>query len=201
MIMDHFTGFMEFLDVERQSCGKAALKLPIVTDPFKDAARQKTNSMFRSLMLQILQQHSSVPDSVLAIYNGHEHEQPSEERMLKTFKSIIAKCKQLYIIIDALDECPYNDGERVRLVSLLGSFKDFNLPIFHILVTSRKEPDLVGIEKLVTFPPIGIQTGDVNSDILLHVRMQLCNDSKLCDWPQEMKDKIEIKLSRDAHGM
>ena len=121
--------------------------------------------------------------------------------MLEAFKSIIAKSKEVYIIIDALDECPYNNGERARLVSLLSSFKDFNLLNFHILVTSRKEPDLVGIEKLVTFPPIGIQTGDVNGDILLHVRKQLCNDPKLCDWPQETKDEIEMKLSRGAHGM
>ncbi|KAL8822478.1 MAG: hypothetical protein Q9191_006789, partial [Dirinaria sp. TL-2023a] len=168
---------------------------------FKDAARQKTSSMLRSLVLQILRQHSVVPDAVLGIYEGHEHEQPSREGLLKALEAMISKCKQVYIILDALDECPSSNNERAKLVSMLKFFKHFDMTNLHMLVTSRKELDLVDLEKLVTSWPISIQNSDVDNDILLHVRTQLCNDPKLCNWPQEVKDQVEQKLTSGAHGM
>ena len=157
--------------------------------------------MLRSLVLQILRQQSSVPDAVLSIYTGHEHERPSEKSLLKAFEAMISKSKQVYIILDALDECPSSDDERAKLVSMLRSFKAFDMPNLHTLVTSRKELDLVYLEKLVTSSPISMQNSDVDNDILLHVRMQLCSDPKLCNWPQEVKDQVETELVGGAHGM
>ncbi|KAG8526681.1 uncharacterized protein KY384_008110 [Bacidia gigantensis] len=198
-VQDPSAGFMGFQDVGRQSYDFKYVAYYYFS--FKDAARQNAKSMLRSLMLQVLCQQSSVPEAVLDIYDGHEHEQPSQEALLKAFKAIIAKSGQFYIILDALDECPSGNEERAKLLSMLTSFKKFDLPTLHILVTSRKELDLIDLEDLVTDPPVSIQNKDVNNDILLHVRMQLRSNPKLCGWPKEIKDEIESKLAGGSHGM
>ena len=41
----------------------------------------------------------------------------------------------------------------------------------------------------------------VDSDIRLHVRRLLADDSRLRKWPPKVKEEIEISLVRGARGM
>ena len=109
---------------------------------------------------------------------------------------------QTFIIADALDECPSNSTERAELCALLTEFSRWALPNLHILVTSRKEPDInEALSTLVTFPPICIQSKQVAADIRLHVRTELANDPKLKKWSLQIKEEIENTLVEGADGM
>jgi hypothetical protein len=120
---------------------------------------------------------------------------------MRTLRSILDSTEQAFIIIDALDECPYGE-ERTQLLMVLKEFSTWALPNLHIIVTSRKEPDIYKIlGLLVTSPPVCIQTEQVDADIRLHVKTQLANDVDLNEWPLKIKEEIETALVEGSNGM
>jgi len=93
---------------------------------------------------------------------------------------VLELAEQTLIIIDALDECPSYNKERTQLFAVLKVFSTWILPNLHILVTSRREPDIVeALTPLVTSPPVCIQSEQVDANIRLHVKNQLANNPKL----------------------
>lgn len=168
---------------------------------FSDSVRQKTSTLLRSLLLQLLRQQLSVPDVLVDIYTRHSHDVPPEMELIHALRSLISATGQVYFILDALDECPATNGERAKLITLLKAFKGFELSNLHILSTSRMELDLSDMSQMVTSPPMNIQTSELDADIRLHIRNQLANDPKLRCWPSDLQGEIEAELTRGACGM
>ena len=168
---------------------------------FSNSEKQKTNTLLRSLLLQLFRQQLSIPGALLDVYTRYKHEDPPECGLIAALRSIIEKMGETYIIIDALDECPSNRGERAKLIAMLDRFKEFNLLNLHILTTSRKEPDLDGLAQMVSSSPVNIQSSEVDKDIQLHVQNQLSTNPKLSRWPLIIREEIETTLVRGASGM
>ena len=142
-----------------------------------------------------------MPNTLLDLYARYEGDQPPESELMNALKSLLEANGRVYLIIDALDECPPINGERAKLVTMLDTLKNFGIPQLSILVTSRMESDLNGLAHMSTFPPVNIQTSELEGDIRLHVRNQLSNDSKLRGWPPDLRDEIEVELVAGACGM
>ena len=168
---------------------------------FSDSVRQKTSTLLRSLLLQLLRQQLSVPEILVDLYTRHSHDVPPETELINALRSLISATGQVYFILDALDECPATNGERAKLIALLKTFKGLDLPNLHILTTSRMEPDLSDMSQMVTAPPMNIQTSELDADIRLHIRNQMVNDPNLSCWPSDLQDEIEAELTRGACGM
>jgi hypothetical protein len=136
------------------------------------------------------------------LYNSYQHGQPPTDGLKEALRSMLAAFGQSYVIVDALDECPSGDGERTTLTALLTEFSKWSLPNLHILVTSRKEPDIdEALAPLLTNPPICIQSKQVDADIKVHVRTQLAIDLNLKKWSPQIKEDIETSLVNGANGM
>ncbi|MCJ1264868.1 hypothetical protein MMC22_004743 [Lobaria immixta] len=111
---------------------------------------------------------------------------------------------QIFLVIDALDECPIGDqGEsRAKVLALLTELSGWALPNLHVLVTSRKEQDNdKALASLLSFPSISIQTDQVQPDVRKYVKSQLANDLELKKWSSLIKEEIEKTLTEQAHGM
>jgi hypothetical protein len=110
--------------------------------------------------------------------------------------------RNTFIIIDALDECPSENGERRDLCNALGEIKEWAASNLHLLVTSRREAALIeSLEPLCTIDSISIQGAAVQSDIQKFVRSELSIDRRLQKWPADIQDDIEKSLVRGANGM
>jgi ankyrin repeat domain-containing protein 50 len=154
------------------------------------------------VLAQLVNQKQEIPDSLQSLHNGYQHGQPPTADLKRVLQSVLKLSGQTFIIADALDECPSNGTERMELCALLTEFSRWALPNLHILVTSRKEPDInEALSALVTFPPICIQSKQVDADIRLHVRNELANDPKLKKWSLQIKKEIENTLVEGADGM
>jgi hypothetical protein len=106
-----------------------------------------------------------------------------------------------FIVIDALDECP-KDGERSELLAALSDIKPRSMDNFHLLVTSRREPDIEAtLSPLLTTPAISLQGSHVDLDIQSHISHQLATDPKLKKWSPDIKEEIEQALRAGANGM
>jgi hypothetical protein len=109
---------------------------------FRRQHEQKLEDQIASLLKQLLQRLSSVPDNVKFIYNQHKDKQtrPSLDEILKTLESIITTYSRVYIVVDALDECQLSGGCRPKfLSSVLGLQARTGARLF---VTSRPIPDI-----------------------------------------------------------
>lgn len=128
-------------------------------------------------------------------------------RDLKSLLAAFALTEDLddiFIIADALDECPKNEEGRLRqeFLELITEVNAWSRSKIHLLVTSRPEPDVKEVlTPLVTTRAISIQGSQVKSDIQLYIRSQLLTDPKLKLWPSEVKKEMEKTLVAGADGM
>jgi hypothetical protein len=114
---------------------------------------------------------------------------------------VVGSLEDVFILVDALDECPRNTG-REELLDLIRDIKSWSLSNLHLLVTSRREPDIKeAIMPLLTSLEISIQGPGVESDIKLHITSQLATDPKLKKWSSDFKIEIENTLLAGANGM
>ncbi|KAF8513462.1 hypothetical protein JB92DRAFT_2721348, partial [Gautieria morchelliformis] len=125
-------------------------------------------------------------------------ESPSLEELKSTLKSIIGTFeKNVYIIFDALDECP----DRHRFLNLIKEIHGWNFDTLRLLATSRYEQDIEKTLRDFVSHEVSMDEGLVDSDIRVYVSRQLKDDNKLSKYSAEKKEEIETTLSDGARGM
>ena len=168
---------------------------------FNDAEKQRHEKMIRSLICQVFRYcgNSLLENLYSSCSNGSR--QPSEEALLDTLRQMMTFLEDIYIILDALDECEERDELLTDLEHML-SWGDANL---HVLVTSRREQDIEEALKPLGDPRdiICIQSNLVNADIRTYVHDRLKTDQKLKRWQTKSEVQLEIEntLMEKAHGM
>lgn len=162
----------------------------------------KRDSFLRSVISQLLHRMSILPKAIRDLHSKYQSLQPSGEALENALRSLITDSGNIFIIIDAIDECP-EGPERNLFLASINRIHAWDIPNLHLLVTSRKIADieytLVPISKHGLRPPISI-TEKVDSDIRIHVRNQL-ETRELKRWPQDVKQEIEDCLVEGAKGM
>lgn len=136
------------------------------------------------------------------LYQNYHSGQPPLDALKITLRSILEQHGDKYIIIDALDECPSQEGKRGQLCALLREISNWDLPFLHILTTSRRDQDIE--EAFAQIPDISrvpIQDARVDADILQYVEAQLVKLPKLARWSPQLREEIRESLVEGAHGM
>ncbi len=142
-----------------------------------------------------------MPTSLLHLYAQYKHMQPLIDNLKMTLRSILEESGETFLIIDALDECIDEDGSRKQILTLLEELSMWALPNVHILVTSRKEPDIEhSLTSLKTLRSVCPQTQQQN-DIEIYVNSILTTDSNLKKCSAEVKEEIKETLVNNADGM
>jgi hypothetical protein len=111
----------------------------------------------------------------------------------------------IYLIVDALDECPNNSGlptPREEALDLIDSLVGLRLPNLHICVTSRPEVDIQSaLEPLTTLcVSLHNQSGQ-KKDIVDYVSSVVHSDKKMRRWRKEDRNLVIDTLSERADGM
>jgi len=90
---------------------------------FRRQDEQKTEHLLASLLKQLLQSWPSLPEEVKSLYDKHKDKRtrPSLDEVSRTLQSLPARYSNVFsnvfIIVDALDECQTADGCRKRFLS------------------------------------------------------------------------------------
>ncbi|KAL8650860.1 MAG: hypothetical protein Q9226_004967 [Calogaya cf. arnoldii] len=170
---------------------------------FDDQAFQKVDGMIRSIATQLCSQCTSIPHCVESLYSkcteGRSQPLPLTSNNLREMLCQLFGCfSQVYIVLDALDECT----ERHDLVPVLEEFAGWHKPELHLLTTSRKEVDLEQCMGNLTNEAdrIGIQGMAVAADISSYVLGRLRTDRRLKRWHKaELEKEIVETLTLKAH--
>jgi len=177
---------------------------------FNDTEKQNAANCVSSLIAQLCSQVVDLPEKLKKLYKEcNDGKQKAAMRDLKAVLELFAVIEEVdvFIVADALDECPKNaeklgEEPRKELLELITEIKAWSPSNIHLLLTSRPEPDIrETLTPLLKTEAISIQGSQVDSDIELHINSQLSTDSKLNNWPGEVKQEIEKTLTAGANGM
>lgn len=157
-----------------------------------------------SLVHQLYQQSKASQQRLNLLFmqcrNGSE--KPPTDKLLSTFLGMLSAERKVYVVLDALDECP---APRTELLGWIRKFTCY-LPIgIHLIITSRKEVDINSAlgQASVIEHIVPIQADPVDDDIRAYVRHRLKHDESF-EWLRERKrirDEIETELGRKSNGM
>jgi len=156
--------------------------------------------MICSLIMQLCSGCATIPRPLESLYTSYviSQRQPTTEALLATLRELVQDHQDVFLVIDALDEC----NERDELLSALSVIAEWNLGM-HILVTSRREADIGETLSRIGPNNVSIQSALVNNDIRAYVQERLNNDPKLRRWKKKklIQDEIETTLMEKAGGM
>jgi hypothetical protein len=111
----------------------------------------------------------------------------------------------VYVIIDALDECPNNSGlptAREEVLSLVQDLVDLHRPNVHICVTSRPEIDIRTTLESLTSLCISLHNeSGQTKDIMDYVSSIVHSDKMMQRWREEDRSLVIKTLTERADGM
>jgi hypothetical protein len=132
---------------------------------------------------------------------------PSDETLIKCLTKMVSLPVQgpIYLIIDALDECPNDSGlltAREEVLDLIDNLVGLHLPNLHICVTSRPEIDIQTTLEPLTSLRVSLhnQSGQ-KKDIVDYVSSVVQSDKKMRRWRKEDKKLVIDTISERADGM
>ena len=179
---------------------------------FRDLDKQNRRNLLPSLLVQLSAQSSARCDVLHRLYLEHDNgaEKPTEAALTQCLKDmlIIPNQTPIYIILDALDECPNSHGipsSRAQVLSLVKQLMDLRLPYLHICVTSRPEFDIRATLGRLALHSVSLhdESGQ-KEDIVDYVKSVVYSDSDetmMRRWREEDKKMVVETLSEKADGM
>jgi hypothetical protein len=175
---------------------------------FKDKEKQDSRALLSSLLIQ-LSDHSDVFFGTLfSLYSTHKGaEKPSNDSIVQCFKKMLTTTGQapVYLIIDALDECPNDLGipsPRERVLDLVKELVELRLPNLRLCITSRSEFEIrTTLESLATQQVSLHDERGQKQDIIRYITSVVYSDRKMMRWRGDDKKMVIEKLSEKADGM
>ncbi|KAH9996168.1 hypothetical protein BJV74DRAFT_295552 [Russula compacta] len=176
---------------------------------FKDTRKQDAQSLLSSILVQLSNQSESFCDVLLALYSAHHRgsEQPSDRALIQCLEDMLGVPEQvpIYIIIDALDECPNTTGmpsPRDKVLALVEKLVNLNIQNLRLCTTSRPEVDIrTSLERLTSFLiSLHDQSGQ-KKDIIDFVSSVVYSDKNMRRWRDDDKVLVIETLSDRADGM
>jgi hypothetical protein len=179
---------------------------------FRETKKQNRLGLLSSLLSQLSVQSSSCFEVLSRLYSNNSNNSESAKldniSLTKCIKDMLDVSQQgpVYIIIDALDECPDISGtpsSREQVLEVIDELVNLNLTNFHLCVTSRPEIDIR--KALEPLRPLEVSLHDEDgqkNDLIEYIRSVIYSDRKISqNWSEEHKKQAIDTLSKRADGM
>lgn len=166
---------------------------------FQRQHEQKIDDLLASVLKQLSQCRSSIPESVKILYDRHKtrRTRPSLDEIAGHLQSVAAMYSRVFIIVDALDECQASGGCRTRFLSEL-----FNLQIRHganIFATSRFIPNIIDRFKASLSLEIEIRASP--DDVARYLEGHIGQLPAFVQQDEQLQKEITISISKVVDGM
>ena len=145
-----------------------------------------------------------MPDGVKELYQRcyDGNQRPTTQNLLAVLSRILGEFEVIFLIADAVDECPKSNNERGDLLKVFKELLGWSKSSLHVLITSRREPDIESaLVPMLKSPAISIQSAQVDTDIKIYVESQLDILGRGKRWPPDLISEIDETLVHGANGM
>ena len=176
---------------------------------FKDTAKQDARALLSAFLIQFSDQSNIFCDALFKLYSAHKRgsEQPTVDSLVQCFKDMLTIVGQvpIYLVIDALDECPDDSGipsSREKVLELVEELVELRRPNLHLCITSRPEFDIhTTLEPLATQQVSLHDESGQKRDINDYVTFVVHSDRRMKKWRDDDKDAVIADLTKKANGM
>jgi hypothetical protein len=178
---------------------------------FRNPNKQNLHNLVSSLLIQLSATSDPRCNILSRLYSSHDrgNKQPSGGVLVDCLKQMLTLLDQrpIYLILDAIDECPNTAGmpsPRELVLQLIKELVGLHLLNLHICVTSRPEIDIRDVLDPLTPRQVSLhhQSGQ-KEDIVEYIRSVVYSDYEpiMKRWRTEDKELVIEMLSERADGM
>jgi hypothetical protein len=198
-------------DIKKMRASRPALVTYYYFD-FRDTAKRDVRGLLASLLSQLVDDSDSCWDTLYQLYKACRNgsDQPSEAALAQCLNNMIDMIPgqvPIFVIVDALDECPNNTGTptaREKVLKFVRGLIGSNHPNLFVCITSRPEHDISNTLIPLTSPSHRVslhEEGGQGQDIERYVRFFVETDDTMRRWRVEEKELVIAVLSKRAQGM
>ena len=150
------------------------------------------------MLQQLVIQNCTVLTDIKSIYTRHARcgTRPSLSETARLLRSQVEKFDKVFVVVDALDECPQQDQTRSSFLAEIRGL----LPKVNLMVTSRNIPSIESMFKHDPCLEIRAQEQDVES----FVKSQMVQRDELVDLLEghdDVRASVSSAVLQKTHGM
>jgi hypothetical protein len=195
-------------DIERMHAAGLATMAYYYFD-FWDVKKQDCYGLLSSLISQLSAGSDSCYNILSRLYSDNSRgiRKPDIDALKDCMTDMLRLPGQgpIYIVVDALDECPNfpdRPSARDEVLELIEELVDLKLPNLHLCVASRPEMDIRTVLEPVTTLKISLhdESGQ-KEDIIKYIESVVRSDRSMRRWKEEDKQLVVDTLSSKADGM
>jgi hypothetical protein len=166
---------------------------------FSDKRKQSDSDLLRSLIAQLGWREPGLSMLSQAYENTRQGVLGPDE-LEKIVLASIRSFSKVYLLVDALDECPEDNEARQSVLARIERLTQdaSNLKIF---ATSRELDSIRKSMEALAAEPLRVITRAVDADIQVYLSTELSRDRNLCELSPEMRALIESTIASQADGM
>ena len=178
---------------------------------FRDGYKQTRRGAISSLLSQLSAQSDDCRDLLYHLYSVHNSgaQMPSDGILTECLKNMLSLPSEvpMYIIMDAIDECPNTSGipsPREQILVFVQDLIGLSLPNIRLCVTSRSEIDIQGVLGPLLPSRFRISLHDESGqkkDIANYIKTFVYSDTRMRRWKEEDKELVITVLTERAGGM
>ena len=176
---------------------------------FREDEKKDLRGLLSSILFQLCNQSDFYYNILASFYSTHcdGARSPGDDELVRCLKDILRLRGQapVYLIIDALDECPNTSAlssPRLDVLTLFENLVDSQLPNLRICVTSRPEADIKTILGPLTFRSVSLhdERGQ-REDIENYIKSVVNTNRGMRRWRPEHRQLVIDVLTERADGM
>ena len=178
---------------------------------FKDVSKRSVRGLLASILFQLAWDSGHCWDVLYRLYTACRNgsEQPSDAALSDCLKSMLELPGQvpIFVVVDALDECPNDTGTpspREKVLDLVKDLVGSNHRNLFMCITSRPEQDIQTTLNPLTSPSCRVsihEEAGQKEDINKYVRDFVDTDESIRRWRAEDRELVINTLSDRAGGM
>ena len=176
---------------------------------FREGGKKDLRGLLSSTLFQLCDQSDFYYDILASFYSTHRDgaQSPADDELVRCLKDILSLPGQapVYLVIDALDECPNTSSlssPRLEVLLLFENLVNSQLPNLRICVTSRPEIDIKPILEPLTFRSVSLHDEwGQKEDIENYIKSVVNTNRNMRRWTPEHRRLVTDILTERADGM
>ena len=175
---------------------------------FREDRKKELRGLLSSFLVQLCHQSDSYFDILSKFYSEHGKgmRPPSDDALAGCLKILLNRPRlaPVYLIVDALDECPNPSVVRSPRAEILGFIKKLvttQIPNLRVCVTSRPESDINENLRPINFRSVSLHDeAGQNKDIEDYIK-SVINTRTIKKWKEEHRKLAIDVLVKKSNGM
>jgi len=176
---------------------------------FREDQKKDLRGLLSSLLIQLCHQSDSYCDILFKFYSEHAEgsRHPSDDELARCLTDFLKLPGHapVYVIVDALDECPNTSAvrsPRFKVLNLIEELIKSQFPNLRICITSRPETDIKDVLHTLTSWTVSLHDeGGQKKDIEDWIKSVINTHPKNRRWKADHKQLVIDVLTEKADGM